>query len=153
MKKLLIALLIVLGVVVITTNSKAGTRLGGGLYFGSQFNDIGIEARGLFDLDDSFRIQPDLKFYLASANVSFYTLNTNIDYFFHKKDNMAVYALAGLNFGFYKGAGITSGSGLGINMGVGADFNMGSWLLAPEFKLILGTYNGIVLGASATFPL
>jgi hypothetical protein len=153
MKKLILALFIVLGVLASNTNLNAETRLGGGLYFGSQFNDLALEARGLFDINKEFRIQPDIKFFLASANVSFFTINTNVDYFFHRKDNMSIYALAGLNFGMYKAPSIPSESGLGINLGVGSDFNMGSWILAPELKLVLGAYNGIVLGASATFPL
>jgi len=110
---------------------KAQLSLGPGVSFPVDLGDIGIMARGHYQIDDSWGAQASFTYYLDGVEgVTVWSFDADATYNFTESDVALLYALAGLSF-FTAGVdlgqfGSASSTSTGVSLGGGAKFSAGS---------------------------
>lgn len=144
--------------------ASAQLSLGGGLAYNIEAEELGINIRGVYDINETWRGQAGFVYYLAGEGVNFSEINLNANYVF--SDNGAgtkIYGLAGLNFfrvGFddinvggiiIEGASATE---TGFNVGAGINLGLSDQLsIYGEAKYILSDFDGLGLVAGVLYSL
>lgn len=81
------------------TMAQAQISVGGGLGFGLDVEELAIQGRGVYEINDKFRGEGDFNYYLDGTDgVSYWELNLNANYMIATEGALEFYALAGLNF-------------------------------------------------------
>ncbi len=159
---------LILAMFFVTHTANAQFLLGGGLVYGTDIEAIGIQANGVYPLDEEkgINLAGDLTLYfpdeVPGVDVSLFAINANGHYIFTTTETMMAYALAGLNiaivkigvdFGEFIGSSSVSDTELGINAGAGAQFDVGFGYAYAEAKLVLGGFDQIVIGGGIRVPI
>lgn len=164
-KLVLTALLVSFGSIFVSS-AQIDTRIGGGLAYGSEIENIGIGVNGEFGIMDKLSISPSFIFYLPKeegpVNVSWWEVNGNANYYFIQKEDFSVYGLAGINYTHvkvdYSGSSIydfeaTEGR-IGLNIGGGATYDFGSKIIPfAELKYVVIDEGQLVLMAGVKFNI
>ncbi len=132
-------------------------KFGGGLSYGTEAENIGINIRGDYSINDKIAIVPGFTYFLPKDDVTFWEFNADCHYSF----NEMFYGLGGLNYTHFKyempsgslfgvafeGEDITD-SAIGLNVGAGA--KLGSKFFG-EAKYVLSDYDQLVLTVGILF--
>ncbi|MFK7846047.1 MAG: hypothetical protein AB8G77_12170 [Rhodothermales bacterium] len=152
----------------VSHTANAQFLLGGGLVYGTDIEAIGIQANGVYTLNEEqgINLAGDLTLYfpdeVPGVDVSLFAINANGHYIFTTTETLVAYALAGLNiavvkigvdFGEVFGSSSVSDTELGINAGAGAQFDVGFGFAYAEAKLVLGGFDQFVLGGGIRIPI
>lgn len=152
----------------VTHTANAQFLLGGGLVYGADIEAIGIQANGVYTLNEEqgINLAGDLTLYFPEetlgVDVSLFAINANGHYVFTTTETLMAYALAGLNiaivevgvnFGGVIGSTSVSDTELGINAGAGAQFDVGFGYAYAEAKLVLGGFDQFVIGGGIRVPI
>ncbi len=137
-------------------SATAQFSVGAGLAYGAELEDLGIQVKGLYQIDDTWRGAVDLIFYFDGVeDVNVTEINLNGQYLFGDIESVAPYALAGLNI-FRVGTSLDgtsfSASEVGLNVGGGVNFPISETLTgAAELKYVIGDADQLVIGAGVIF--
>lgn len=137
-------------------------RVGGGLVYGTEIENIGINANGEYKFNDQWAVAPGLTYFLpkdiGGLDYTWFEFNANARYYFDAT-SVEPYVLGGLNFAslsidypdFY-GYGNTSGTEVGLNLGGGVNFDIGS-NVSPygELRYVIGEADQLVIGGGVRF--
>jgi len=139
-----------------TSNLQAQLSVGGGLAYGSDLEEIGLQVRGIYSIADQWRAGADLIYYLDGIEgLSYYEINANGHFVFTGSDGkFLAYALAGLNYFRVSVLNFGGGSEIGLNLGGGAQFMFSdsiSGLL--ELKYVIGDADQFVAGLGVMFEI
>lgn len=132
-------------------------KFGGGLSYGTEAENVGINVRADYSINDKIAIVPGFTYFLPKDDVTFMEFNADCHYSF----NEMFYGLGGLNYTHFKaeipsiefmgvtvGGGDISDSAMGLNVGAGA--KLGSMFFA-EAKYVLSDYDQLVLSVGILF--
>jgi len=120
---------------------------GGGLGFGFDVEEIGVNLNGYYSITDDIRAGLDIVYYLTSEdNLSFWELNLLGNYLFINDEELRVYALAGIhrfNVSFPNtGFGGFGGSTTGLIIGGGVEYDLGTVSVYGEPRVSLASFWG-----------
>ncbi|MCH8556890.1 MAG: porin family protein [Balneolia bacterium] len=146
MKKVLsIAVLFALAMMFSTSanaqNAEGDIVAGGGLGFGFDIEEIGLNLNGYYSITDEIRAGADILYYFVDGDgVSFWELNLLGNYLFINDEELRVYALAGIhrfNVSVDTGFGSFGGSQTGLMIGGGVEYDLGAVSLYGEPRISL----------------
>lgn len=129
---------------------------GAGLAYGAELEDLGIQVKGLYQINDDWRGAADLIFYFdGEEDINVTEINLNGNYLFGDLESVAPYALAGLNIfrvgTSFDGASF-SVSEVGLNVGGGVNFPISETLIgSAELKYVIGDADQLVIGAGVIY--
>jgi opacity protein-like surface antigen len=142
----------------IASETKAQLSIGGGVGYGTDVEEIGLQVRAIYGLTDNIRVGGDFLYYLVSGDgLSLYETNLNGHYAFANTDKFIGYGLVGLNLLTARVSifGISgSTSEVGLNVGAGGQVKFTdkiSGLL--EAKYAIGDAGQAVIGLGLLFSL
>jgi opacity protein-like surface antigen len=168
MKKITCILFVAFISLAFSNIASAQISVGGGLAFGTEVEELGIQAGGVYTINEEFRAGADFIYYLTSddndfgGNFTWWEFNANGHYLFVTEEDMIVYALAGLNFASFSydfpgfegfGGGSVSNTEVGLNVGAGLEYGLGFADLYAELKYALSSADQLVLSAGLRFPI
>ncbi|MEO0787809.1 MAG: hypothetical protein AAFY36_04050 [Bacteroidota bacterium] len=139
--------------------ASAQLMVGGGLGYGTEAEQIGIQGRVIYGFTENIRGEADFTYYFVEDPLNYSEFNINGNYIFSNTGTTLVYALAGLNFstvGFDTGLGVNaSATETGINLGAGANFAVGGGgtMIFGEARYVLSDLDQLVLAAGVLFSL
>lgn len=155
MKKLLsfsIILLISLG---ISETASAQWSAGGGLVYGTEVSEIGLQLNGVYEIDEEWRGSADFIYYFVSGNLSISEFNINAHYVFHDEDELTAYGIGGINYlrvsSSFQGFS-ASGSEIGLNIGAGLEYDLEFANLFAEAKFAISSFDQLVIASGLRFP-
>jgi opacity protein-like surface antigen len=146
----------------------AQISVGGGLAYGTEIEELGIQAGGVYTINEDFRAGVDFIYYLTGddsgfgADLTWFEINANGHYLFVTEEDLIVYALGGLNFATFSydipafqgfGGGDVSETEIGLNVGAGLEYGLGFADLYAELKYALSSADQLVLSAGLRFPI
>lgn len=154
-------LLTTLALTLLLGNAFAQVSAGGGLAYGTDLNDLGIQVHGGYQINEEWRGFTSFIYYLDGIeNISFWELNFNGHYFFVNDEKAQAFALAGLNIinvgisidlGFL-GQVNESSTEVGLNIGVGGQYALAEKLKAiATLKYAISSADQLVLSAGVLF--
>lgn len=168
MRKQILALLLVLvASLALSLPSVAQTRIGGGLVYGTEIENPGINAHGEIFLNEQWAIAPGIVYFFPKKIVEdldfkWFEINANAHYYF-EADGVEPYALGGLNIAmvsvdfpnFFTGeVESETSTEVGLNIGGGVNFNTGGNLKPfGELRYVIGDADQLVIGAGIRFAL
>ncbi len=138
--------------------------IGGGLVFGSKSDGfegsaLGIDLRGVFGINDKFRIGADFDFYFAEENVTLWAIDGNVHYVF-VEDEVLVYGLAGLAILHVSFDGTLFGipveineTDIGLNLGGGVDVPTKFGAVFGELKIQIEDVAQVVIAGGVRFDI
>lgn len=158
MKKFLLTLCLL---TVLAFTVQAQTRLGAGLAWGSDVEDLGLGINGEFFVKENISINPGLIFYFVddrgNDRLDWWELNINGNFYFAQEGSVAFYGIGGLNLttvAIENDFVDDSDTELGINLGIGSNFDVGGSVMPyAELKYVLGDWDQLVLFFGAKFNL
>ncbi len=149
MKKISIAVLSAVFIMLLSqTSSAQGIKVGAGLMYGSEIEEIGLQVNGVVDLPvTSLRAAADIGFFFVedseilgtTIETNLWEANINAHYVFGFVPKANIYALAGLNFTTVSVdfAGVSdSETETGFNLGAGAELPLGPVDFFAEAKMV-----------------
>ncbi len=127
--------------------------LGGGLGYGSQINNVGLNFRGDVKFYDQWSITPHFNFFFnkKKGNITkkWNALNVDGHYFFEMDPTWTIYPLFGVNIATVseKVNDISfSNSDVGINLGFGSEYNFDRRLSGfGEVKYVISDADQLVI--------
>lgn len=172
MKKLLTVGILVTGLILLSNTNlyaqgEAGDiSIGGGLGYGTEIESLGIQAGGVYVINEEFRGAVDLIYYFPNDEFGYdftwFEINANAHYLFVTEDDLIAYALGGLNIATLKfdypdnqffGGGSVSESEVGLNIGAGLEYDVDFAKLYAELKYALSSADQLVISAGLRFPI
>ncbi len=172
MKKLLTVGILVTGLILLSNTNlyaqgEAGDiSVGGGLGYGTEIESIGIQAGGVYVINEEFRGAVDLIYYFPNEigpgyDYTWFEINANAHYLFVTEDDLIAYALGGLNIAtlsidypnnqFFDGS--VSESEIGLNIGAGLEYDVDFAKFYAELKYALSSADQLVISAGLRFPI
>ncbi|HRI58499.1 MAG TPA: outer membrane beta-barrel protein, partial [Saprospiraceae bacterium] len=123
--------------------ANAQLRLGAGLGYGTDIEELGLQLRGVYTISDPWRGAADFVFYFDGVeDLSIWELNLNAHYAFITDEKKTVYALAGLNFlkfNYDASSTFADNSDTGLNLGAGLELPIsGPFEFFSEARITLG---------------
>lgn len=97
MKKIFITLCVVL-VSLGASAQKGETAVGANISYGSEWQNIGIGAKGQYNFTDNIRGEVSFDYFLKKEGRSMWDINANIHYLFDVAPQIKVYPLAGIGY-------------------------------------------------------
>lgn len=147
--------------------NKADLRAGGGLFFASDINNIGLNFNAAYSINYDWEAAVAYTHFFEKDYVTFNVLDFDGHYIFYTEEGkFNVYGLAGLSVNFVKvtvpqidlGGGVVipettaKDSDVGLNLGIGLNYNATERLnLAPEFRLTIADGTYVRIGAMAQY--
>ena len=160
MKKLF-ALTLLLASFITVQDTFAQIKAGGGLVFGSEISQLGIDVRGEYYIDENWVVVPNFNFFFSDKETisvleiktTLTTLNFDGHYLFPLDgDQFDVYPLAGINFSIVSVKDDFSGlddseTKVGLNLGGGGQYEINDLLTAfAEIKYVISDFDQLVIG-------
>src|SRR5690625_1984766 len=156
------------------TVSQAQISVGGGLAYGLDIEELGIQASGTYVLNEDMRLGADIIYWLTPSesfpggvefSTTMFEINANYNYIFYNENDVMFYALGTLGIHYAKvswdgpsgseWSGRASGSDteLGLGIGAGVEYNLGSIKLYAEPRLFLSGFEQFSLAAGLRIPI
>lgn len=156
MKKLLSFSIILLFSFGISATAQAQWSAGGGLAYGSEVSEIGLQLNGVYEIDEDWRGSADFIYYFVSGNLSISELNFNAHFVFHDEDELTAYAIGGINYlrvsSDFNGFGSASSSEIGLNIGAGLEYELDFGNLFAEAKFAISSFDQLVIASGVRIP-
>lgn len=143
--------------------------LGGGITYGLDLEEIGIQAVGTYSLNENIRVGADFIYWLTSDESFFgssfsstlFEINGNVHYLFYNENDIVIYALGSLGVHYASvsidvpgfGSESDSDAELGLGFGAGAEYNLGPVSLYFEPRLFISGFDQFALSAGVRVPL
>ena len=155
----------------VVAHSHAQISVGGGLWYGSDINSVGISANGKYVFSEKWSAAPSFTYFLEKDYVKWSSLDLDANYNFTEIENLGtLYGIGGIGLTFWKvdfgdtfdmgefgSFGIdlkSSGSDVGINLGVGLNIMANEkFAIAPELKYTISDGGYFRIGAKILFGL
>ena len=152
-KHLLATLLLLTG---IQFAANAQLRLGAGLGYGFDVEELGLQVRGVYTITDPWRGAVDFVTYFDGVeDLSIWELNLNGHYAFINDEKKTVYALAGLNFFKYNWDASSvnaDNSDTGLNLGAGLELPITPQIeFLSEARFALGGSEQLFISAGVQY--
>ncbi|MGB3182018.1 MAG: outer membrane beta-barrel protein [Cyclobacteriaceae bacterium] len=161
-----IAVVTLFMVIAYANTSKAqDVNLGAGLIYGSEIENVGLQARADIGLSESWRLAPSLNFFfpkdVGGVDLKWFAINLDANYIIPiESDVVGLYGIGGLNIAFLSVDfnddffEDNTETEIGLNLGIGAEFNIES-SVTPffELKYVIGDADQAVIAAGVKFPL
>ena len=137
--------------------AKAQMSAGAGLAFGSEIEQVGIQA----DLHFRLAAVPAIKlgagfiYYFPKDNRDFYEVNLNGAYIFYEEFMFKSYAYTGLNYARSKigtGDASVTENAFGLNAGIGAEYDFGPILAFGDLKYVVSKFDQPVFSIGIRVP-
>ena len=170
--KTLFRTLLVISLFFVVTKSQAQISVGGGLWYGSDINSIGISANGKYAIDENWSAAAGFTYFLEKDYVKWSALDFDANYNITELENVGtLYGIGGLSITFwsfdYDGGTIdmgefgsydldldASGSDVGVNLGLGLNIAASEKLaIAPEIKYTISDGGYLRIGAKILFGM
>ena len=160
MKKLF-ALTLLLASLFAAQDTFAQIKAGGGLVFGSEISQLGIDVRGEYHIDENWVVVPNVNFFFSDketisvfeVKTTLTTINFDGHYLFPMQDDrFDLYPLAGINISIVNVKNDfndfdESETELGLNIGGGGQYEINDLLTAfAEIKYVIGDFDQLVIG-------
>ncbi len=169
MKKLTYIFAVAMISVGISSNVHAqGISVGGGISYGFDIEEIGIQLSGTYGLNENMRLGADIVYYLI-GNENFFgeeisttalEVNFNYHYIFYNENDLTLYGIGTLGIHYIKSsfsiAGFSedfSDTELGLGLGAGLEYNLGSVALYAEPRIFLSGFDQLALSAGVRIPI
>ena len=135
--------------------------LGGGLGYGTQINNVGLNFRGDVKFDKQWSITPHFNYFFNKTEgeviYKWNALNIDGHYFFEMDQIWTIYPLFGINFSTVseKINDIKfSNSDVGINLGIGAEYHFDRRLSGfGEIKYVISDADQLVITLGLLFQI
>ncbi len=142
--------------------------LGGGIAYGFDIEEIGIQIGGTYGLNEDMRLGADIIYWLIgddsfmgeSFSYTFLEINANFNYIFYNEDDLMLYGIGTLGIhyadvdvniqGF---TGSESDTELGLGIGAGLEYNLGGLKLYAEPRLSLSGFDQFAVSAGVRIPI
>jgi len=153
MKNYLSTFLVFVSLFIFSFQVKAQIQLGGGLSFGAGISKLGINLRGLYDMDEKFVAAPGVNFFFKDKSINdisltYFSVDLDARYKLLKfGDRTEIFPVGGINVfrvgvkGNQTGLNIADkGTKVGLNLGLGAQVEspVSNWNYFGEFKFTIG---------------
>ena len=143
---------------------QAQLQIGGGLIYGTEIEEFGIQGNATLNIPGPIRLAADIGIFfvddVGNLDTSLWEINFNGHYLFPGIPKANVYGLAGINIvtASVEGQvlGVTfdeSDSELGLNVGGGAEIPIGFAKLFGELKYVLGDADQAVFTGGLRFSI
>lgn len=170
LKKLSMLVFALLFTATLSTTAIAQISVGGGLAYGTDVEDIGIQVGGTYVLNENMRLGADIIYWLIGSDTLFgdtisYTfleINANFNYIFYDENDLILYGIGTLGIHYAKVSfdfddALFSGSGsdteLGLGVGAGLEYNLGGVKLYVEPRFFLSGFDQLQLAAGVRVPI
>lgn len=153
----------------LSAQDKGDLSLGGGITYGFDLEEIGIQVLGIYTLNENIRLGADFIYWLtedesffgSSFSSTLFELNGNVHYLFYNKDEIIIYALGSLGIHYASvsvdipgfGSESDSDTELGLGFGAGAEYNLGRVKLYVEPRFFISGFDQFALSAGLRVPL
>jgi hypothetical protein len=145
------------------TESKAQMSVGGGLWYGTNINSIGISINGKYEFTEEWSADPAFTYFIPKDGVTWMSLDLDANYQITEFDGVGgLYGIGGLgmtfahidaDFGALGNYSATS-TYVGLNLGAGLEIPIGeSMAVSPEMKITIGNATFFRIGARFMFGL
>lgn len=138
------------------TEAKAQFSLGGGVWYGTDIDNVGFSVNGKYEFNDKWAVAPTYSYFLKKEIMNWSTLDIDANYqFTGVGDKGSLYGIGGLNLTFWKleysGNIITDleikSTAYCFNLGLGLHFDISDkFSIAPELKSTFGDINYFRMG-------
>ena len=115
---------------------EGGITVGGGIAYGFDMEEVGIQANGYYTLNENMRVGADFLYWFtddASVDLTSWELNGNFHYMFFNDNNLILYGLGSVGYHYVEASfelfGETisdSDSEIGFGVGAGIEYDLGS---------------------------
>ncbi len=170
MKKLTTLVFAMLLTTAFSTTAVAQISIGGGLAYGTDIEEIGIQVGGTYVLNENMRLGADIIYWLIgsesffgeSISYTFLEINANFNYIFYNENDLMLYGLGTLGIHYAKVsfdfdddffAGSGSDTELGLGIGAGLEYNLGGVKLYVEPRFFLSGFDQLSLAAGVRVPI
>lgn len=156
--------LLVLAILPFTVKAQDSKILGGmGLNYSSDISSIGLSAKGVYLIDDTWEGAASFTYLFESNYTNWSMLDFDGHYVLSADDTKVFYGLGGLNFTFWKvkldsefgdffGDSNITGSEVGFNVGAGGRYKLSDNIhLVGEMKYTIGGFNFFTIGAGVLY--
>ncbi len=154
-----IYLLAAIAFLTVNMNAQSGS-IGGGLSYGSEIEEPGINLRASGALSSGIMFGADFNYFFpgddGSFDVDVYGVNGNLSFLIHAGEVVYLYPLVGINYTSVRTefVGFTeTRSEVGANVGGGFGFNFGAISPFLEYKYVISNYDQNVLTVGVLFNL
>jgi len=130
---------------------------------GGDIDQVGIGGVAEFKVAPKVTISPQLFFYFpedkGGADLKFFELNVNANYYFYNHDIFEFYGLGGLNYtrvkvDFDNNRNDYTDGEMGLNLGAGINFEIGkNFIPFSALRLTIGEFDQAVIRAGLKFNL
>lgn len=162
------------------SEAKAQISIGGGLWYGTEINNLGISINGKYDFNEKWSAAPTFTYFLEKDHLKWSVLDLDVNYAITELENVgSLYGIGGLavtfwkvdfgtdyhididmgeygdyDFGYDDFDSDASSSDIGVNLGVGLKIAAGENLaIAPEIKYTISDAGYFRIGAKIFFGL
>lgn len=146
-----------------------GITIGGGISYGFDIEEIGIQVGGTYDLNENMRLGADIIYYLIGDDTFFdgenfsttaLEVNFNYHYIFYNENDLKLYGIGTLGIHYIKSSvsfmGFSesfSDSEVGLGLGGGLEYDLGSVRLYAEPRIFLSGFDQFALAAGVRVPI
>ena len=155
MKKLIIVFALVLTTSMVSFAQDSKFMAGGGLSYATKIENIGLNIKGLYLIDETWEAAGGFTYFFKKNYTTWSALDFDGHYILSNTDGMSLYALAGLNFTFFKfemDNALGGLSGLGDMGDEYGDYNNYANALTSSAE-ITGSDVGVNIGIGGRMPL
>lgn len=155
----------------VVSESHAQISVGGGLWYGTDINNVGISVNGKYEFNEQWSAAPSFTYFLKKDYLTWSALDFNANYQITEIENVGgLYGIGGFGLTFwgidgkssgldelseYIGASIdTNVTDFGVNLGLGLNVaNNEKFAIAPEVMYTFGGTNYLRIGAKIMFGM
>ena len=149
------------------TESKAQMSAGGGLWYGTNINTIGISINGKYEFTEEWSADPAFTYFIPKDGFTWMVLDLDANYQITEFDGVGgLYGIGGLGmtfahykidadfgtFGDYSASGTSTT--VGLNLGAGLEIPLNEKMaVSPEMKITISNGTFFRIGARFMFGL
>lgn len=148
---LLICFALIFALNPLKTSAQTGDiSVGGGLVYGFDVEELGIQVGGTYRFNPSFRIGADL-LYWFNDNVERYGVNANLNYVFHHRRDLLLYGLG--TVGLHVLDADQNNSELAFGVGAGLEYDLRGPVLFSELNFYINGFDQAILAVGLRYRL
>lgn len=147
----------------LSAQNSGGLTFGGGITYGFELEEVGIQATGTYAIHDNIRIGTDFIYWIsdddnafgASISSTLFEINVNLHYLFYNNNNLIIYAIGSIgmhqaNVSFdvpEVGSDSVSDTELGLAFGGGAEYDLGPIIFYLEPRFFISGFDQLAISA------
>ncbi|MCC5939990.1 MAG: outer membrane beta-barrel protein [Balneolaceae bacterium] len=151
-----------------STVNAQGISIGGGISYGFDIEEIGIQLSGTYGLNEDMRVGADIIYYLI-GDESFFgeeisttalEVNFNYNYIFYNENDLIIYGLGTLGIHYFSSSFSFNGfsesfsdTEIGLGLGAGLEYDLGSVKIYAEPRIFLSGFDQFQFNAGVRVPI